>query len=77
MTVVDLDGVYHPAELEGAGLRVRHLVLDPDEFTLSGLVFVNYSEGEEYALMERAFLAPLPRSRGRAVTYESQTTDVG
>ena len=62
MVISDLDRVHHPAELVDSRIRVRHLDLTIDEFTLSGLVLVSYSEEEEVKLERLGLLAPRSNS---------------
>jgi hypothetical protein len=57
MTISDLDGIHHPATIEANTIRVRHLSFDADEFLLSGLVLVDYSESEERDLVRLGILS--------------------
>ena len=47
MTIADLDLIHHPASIEGDRIRIRHLLLTPEEFTLAGLILVDYDCEEE------------------------------
>jgi len=59
MTVSDLDGIHHPASISADAQRivVRHLEFSIDEFLLSGIVLVAYSEDEQRLLEQAGILA--------------------
>jgi hypothetical protein len=63
MTISDLDRIHHPATIEGGKIRVRHLELDAEQFTLSGLVLVDYDAQEEAELMKLGFLSRIYRGK--------------
>ena len=56
MTVADLDLIHHPASIEGDRIHVRQLVLTSEEFTLAGLVLVDYNSDEERELVRIGLL---------------------
>ncbi|HJP82256.1 MAG TPA: hypothetical protein VJ835_02020 [Fimbriimonadaceae bacterium] len=57
MIVSDLDGIQHPASIEGDSIRVKNLVFDADGFILSGLRLVTYSVEEERELVRLGILS--------------------
>jgi hypothetical protein len=57
LTVADLDLIHHPASIQGDWIHVRNLCFTAEEFTLAGLLLVDYSEEEERELVRLGVLA--------------------